>query len=88
MRFHEANENSKYLGLPSIIGRKKTAIMGYLKERLQERIQGWDKKLLSKGGKKILIKAVAQTLPNYAMNVFLLPVEVCKDMERLMCKFW
>lgn len=39
-------------------------------------------------GKEILIKTVAQTFPNYAMSVFLLPVEVCKDLEMAMCKFW
>lgn len=70
------------------MGRKKTTIMGYLKERIQERVQGWDKKLFSKRGKKILLKIVAQTLSNNAMNVFLIPVYLCKDMERIMCKFW
>lgn len=38
--------------------------------------------------KEILLKTVAQALPNYAMSVFLLPLEMCKDLERLMCKFW
>lgn len=31
---------------------------------------------LSKAGRKILIKSVAQSLPMYCMNVFLIPVPV------------
>ena len=88
LRFKEANDGSLYLGLPNIIGRNKSAIFGYLKEKLQDRTQGWDKKTLSKGGKEVLLKTVAQTLPNYAMSVFLLPLDLCQQLERLMCKFW
>lgn len=44
--------------------------------------------MLSKGGKEILLKTVAQMLPNYAMGVFLLPLNLCQDLERMMCKFW
>lgn len=44
--------------------------------------------MLTKGGKEILLKIVAQTILNYAMSVFLLPLKMCKEMERAMCKFW
>lgn len=56
LKFREADENSTYLGLPSILGRNKSAVFGYLKDRLKDRIKGWDKKMLSKGGKEILLK--------------------------------
>ncbi|XP_074347541.1 uncharacterized protein LOC141686402 [Apium graveolens] len=69
-------------------GINKRAIFGFLKDKLQDCIRGWDKKLFSKGGKEILLKSVAQTLPSYAMSVFLLPLELCREIERLMCKFW
>lgn len=36
----------------------------------------------------MLLKTVAQSMANHAMNVFLLPVELCQDIERMMCKFW
>lgn len=42
--------------------------------------------MLTKVGNEILIKLVAQTIPNYAMNVFLLPLELCR--ESVMSKFW
>lgn len=49
---------------------------------MTKRIQGWEGRWLSKGGKEILIKSVAQTLPSYAMNVFLMSLEITKDIER------
>lgn len=88
MRFKEADSNSMYLGLPNMIQRKKSSVFGFIKNKLQERLQGWNKKKLSKSGKEILVKTVAQTLPSYAISVFLLPSEVCKDLEMAMCKFW
>lgn len=86
--FSEANERSLYLGLPNIVGKNKSALFGYMKDKMQDHIQGWGKKLLSKGGNKILLQTVAQTLLNYAMNVFQLPLDLCEHLERLMCKFW
>lgn len=38
-------------------------------------------------GKEILIKAVIQSLPSYAMSVFWLPLEIRKDLERKMDVF-
>lgn len=63
-------------------------IMGYLKDRLQSRVQRWDKKMLSKGAKEILLKTIAQAIPTYAMGVFLLPLELCRDLESIMCRYW
>uniref|UniRef100_A0A803PEE1 Reverse transcriptase domain-containing protein n=1 Tax=Cannabis sativa TaxID=3483 RepID=A0A803PEE1_CANSA len=84
----QADENSLYLGLPSTLGRNKSAVLGYLKDRVRKRLQGWEAKILSRAGKEILIKTVAQSLPNYAMSVFLLPVEIGKDIECQMANFW
>ncbi|XP_074370739.1 uncharacterized protein LOC141711921 [Apium graveolens] len=86
--FQEATEQTTYLGLPNVIGRNKTAAFGYLKSRMQNRIEGWDKKYLSKGGKELIIKTVSQALPTYAMSVFLIPKQVCTELESLMCNFW
>lgn len=35
----------------------------------------------------MLLKTVAQALPNYVMSVCLLPFEICRDLENLMCQF-
>ncbi|KAL8103095.1 hypothetical protein AgCh_027577 [Apium graveolens] len=88
LNFKKANDRSLYLGLPNIVGRNKSSIFGYIKDKMIDRIEGLDKKTLSKGGKEVLLKTVAQSLPNFAMSVFLLPLNLCQDLEKLMCKFW
>jgi hypothetical protein len=49
--------NEKYLGLPVHVGKSKTKVFNYLKDRLWSKIMGWMEKWLSKMGKEILIKA-------------------------------
>ena len=48
-----------YLGLPTLIGRRKYDTFSFIKERFWEKIQGWQGKLLSRVGKEFLIKAMA-----------------------------
>lgn len=88
LKFHEANEHTTYLGLPNTMSRNKSAVLGYLKEWVRDKIKGWDKGLLSKGGNEILLKMVAQSLPNYAMSMFLFPKQLCTEIENMMSKFW
>ena len=79
---------NKYLGLPSLIGRSKKQVFNEIKERVGKKLSGWKEKLLSIGGREILIKAVAQALPTYTMGCFLLPKGLCEDLERMMRNFW
>lgn len=43
--------------------------------------------MLSRASKEILLKAVTQVIPNYAMNVYLLPPDLCKELETIMNSF-
>lgn len=79
---------SNYLGLPSLVGKSKKKVFNFLKERLWKRIQNWSNKILSKAGKTILIKNVAQSIPSYSMSCFLIPKSLCLEMERTMNSFW
>lgn len=88
LQMPEADDRTKYLGLPNILGKNKSSVLGYLKGKVAERIRSWDGKSISRSGKEILVKSIAQTLPSFAMNVFLLPLEITKDIERSLSKFW
>ncbi|KAL6136612.1 hypothetical protein ACLB2K_061907 [Fragaria x ananassa] len=81
-------KHDRYLGLPTHVGRKKTASFNYLKEKLTKKVVSWRAKLLSGAGKEILIKDVAQTVPMYVMNCYLLPVGFCDDLHQLCASLW
>ncbi|XP_074342236.1 uncharacterized protein LOC141679713 [Apium graveolens] len=42
LQMSEASEHSTYLGLPNLLGRNKSTLLGYLKERVNARIRTWD----------------------------------------------
>ncbi|CAL9012264.1 unnamed protein product [Prunus brigantina] len=69
----EVDDPRKYLGLPTIWGRAKCESLLYIKERILLKIQGWKQQLLSQASHEVLIKAVAQAVPQYPMNIFLFP---------------
>lgn len=49
----------------------------FLKEKVKNKLSSWDGKWFSQGGKEILVKSVAQCLPNYD-----------RDIERSISRFW
>jgi hypothetical protein len=80
--------NGKYLGLPSMIGRNKKSIFSFIKDRIWKKIQNWNSRSLSRAGKEVLIKAVAQAVPSYCMGAFLLPTTLGEEIERMMNSFY
>ena len=59
LKVKEVERFDTYLGLPTLIERRKYETFAFLKERVWRKLQGWKGKLLSKAGKEVLIKAVA-----------------------------
>ena len=85
----EVKEYEKYLGLPAVVGRKKKVSLNYIKERVLSKLQGWKEKLLSQAGREILLKAVMQAIPTFAMSCFKLPRGLYDEIEVLIRKlFW
>lgn len=70
------------------MGRRKKEIMGFVRDRVRSRINSWGNRFLSRAGREVLLKTVVQSLPNYAMNIFLLPQGLCDEIERVMNSFW
>lgn len=80
--------DNHYLGLPSLVGRSKKCVFNFLKERASRRIQGWRSKPISRAGKTVLIKNVAQSILNYCMSCFLMPKTLCQDLEKMFNSYW
>lgn len=77
-----------YLGLPECFSRSKKEMLAYIYDRLKGRLSSWFLKLLSQGGKEVLIKAVAMAMPVYAMSCFKLTKKSCENLTRAMADFW
>ena len=78
----------KYLGLPSLVGKRKKESFNFIKEKVWRKLQGWEAKLLSQVGREVLLKAIIQAIPTYTMGCFKLPVSLCNEIESLIKKFW
>jgi hypothetical protein len=87
-RVNSTTQFEKYLGLPALIGRSKTAAFSGLQGRIWGRMHGWKEKFLSQAGKEVLLKAIIQAIPTYTMSVFQLPKTVCKEINSLMSNYW
>lgn len=82
------SRHEKYLGLPSVVGKKRSSFFNDIKLKVLSKISSWQRKFFFSGGKKILIKAVAQAVPAYAMSVFKIPLALCNDIQRAIARFW
>ncbi|KAL0433610.1 UNVERIFIED_CONTAM: hypothetical protein Slati_2695300 [Sesamum latifolium] len=49
LRYEE--QLDKYLGLPSVVGRSRKSVFDYIRDRVWQRIQGWNERNLSQTGK-------------------------------------
>uniref|UniRef100_A0A803QDG1 Reverse transcriptase domain-containing protein n=1 Tax=Cannabis sativa TaxID=3483 RepID=A0A803QDG1_CANSA len=63
----------KYLGLPQCLTRSKYHSFTYLSDKVASVLRSWSSKCFSRAGKEVLLKAVIQAIPAYAMAYFRLP---------------
>ncbi|XP_010481048.1 PREDICTED: uncharacterized protein LOC104759863 [Camelina sativa] len=66
----------------------KTKVFSYVKDQLDDRVNGWSAKHLSKGGKEIMIKSVALALPTHVMSCYKLPQELTSKLTSAISTFW
>ncbi|XP_031090908.1 uncharacterized protein LOC115995902 [Ipomoea triloba] len=85
---HEQRGRGNYFGLPGLVRRNKRQVLGFVRDKVRARVLHWGNRFLSRAGREVLLKTVLQSIPNYAMNVFLLPRTLCGEIERIMNAFW
>ena len=83
-----ATTHGTYLGLLSLVERGQKKALEFVKDRVWHRLHSWNIYKLTRTGKEVLLKTVAQSLPIYTMLVFLLPLGVCQELEKMLNSFW
>ncbi|WVZ85884.1 hypothetical protein U9M48_032742, partial [Paspalum notatum var. saurae] len=77
-----------YLGMPSYVGQSRVGVFNFIVERMWKHVQGWNDKPLSRAGKEVLLKSVAQVIPTYVMNCFKLPDGIYEKMRATISNHW
>lgn len=88
LEFKDMYKDSVYLGNTLLLSRNKVKDFKVLKDRIGQRIEGWDWQLLSKAEKSTLISSVIQTIPTYTMSTFRISYDLCKDLDAMVRRFW
>ena len=78
----------KYLGISEQLQGTKTQAFAYVKNNLQQKVNGWTAKYLSRAGKEVMIKSVASAIPTFPMSCYLLPKGLCKKISSATSNFW
>ncbi|KAL0294588.1 UNVERIFIED_CONTAM: hypothetical protein Sradi_6878200 [Sesamum radiatum] len=81
------NKMELYLGLPSKVARSKKDLFATIRDRVWQRISGWNAKLLSQVGKDVIIKSIIQAIPSYAMGCFRLPTTLLFELHGMVARF-
>ncbi|XP_070665131.1 uncharacterized protein [Malus domestica] len=78
----------KYLGIQSDFRASKRKVFEEVQNRLDERINRWAEQFWSVAGKEVLIKSVAAAFPIYTISCFQLPIQLAKEIEQVIARFW
>lgn len=72
-----------YLGMPLTLIKSNRQAFVPLLEKVRSRIEGWQGKFLTRGGRIQLIKSVLMSVPIYLMTYFLVPKWVIEKIEQM-----
>lgn len=78
----------KYLGFPITHSRKRKKHYIELIEKVKDKLKSWKGKMLSYGGKEILIRSVLQSTPIYVLYAIVPPICVTKELYKIIAKFF
>jgi hypothetical protein len=80
--------HSKYLELPLSHEKSHSNTLEYVVEKVQQKVSGWKRSLLSQASRSCLIKSVASATPIYTMSSLLFPKKTCARIDAALRDFW
>jgi hypothetical protein len=78
----------KYLGIPMNTHKLRNKDWKEIEERFQKKLASWKGKLLSAGGRLVLINSVLSSLPMFMMSFFRIPKGVLKRLNYYRSRFY
>ncbi|PKI65221.1 hypothetical protein CRG98_014370 [Punica granatum] len=76
-------DNSKYLGNPLFIKRKRKESFQFLIDKIKSKLASWKAKSLSWAGRATLINSVVNNTPIYTMSLFRLPKSTLSSIDKV-----
>lgn len=77
----------KYLGFPLLSGRVKYSDFSYIVDKINSRLAGWKRKLLSRAGPVTLAKSVLTSMPVYSMHNLWILEGICDHIDSCVKQF-
>ena len=81
--YPRGNLSMSYLGMPLGAYHKSVSIWNPILENFDQRLAGWKKLYLSKGGRLTLLKGTLSSLPTYYLSLFTIPASVANRIEKM-----
>jgi len=78
----------RYLGIPMHHQKLMNKDWKHVEERFQKRLSGWRSKMLSVGGRLVLINSVLSSLPMFMMSFFEIPRGILKKLDYFRSRFF
>ena len=78
----------RYLGVPLVDCQLRLQDWHPVFEKVETRLGGWQARLMSCGGRLILLKAVLAAIPIFYMSIFKMPASVKRRLEKTMRSFF
>ena len=78
----------RYLGVPLVDRRLRIQDWQPVFEKVETRLGGWRARLLSRGGRLVLLKSVLAAIPIYYLSIFRIPAGVRRRLEKTMRTFF
>ncbi|KAJ6808104.1 uncharacterized protein M6B38_168475 [Iris pallida] len=77
-----------YLGCPLTCGRRNEGMFSYLLDKIRSKLTSWQNKILSLGGKLVLIKNILLSIPMYTLAACCPFWAVLRTIERMFAAFF
>lgn len=85
--FQQTDDLGEYLGVSLFHTRTKKCTFQFIVDKVRQKLNGYNAKLLSLAGRVMLAKSVVLTIPGYFMQTAMLPIGVCERIEQVVRRF-